>query len=284
MNDLSFRQIVSTSFLLLVFALIGCGGNDVAENSGLDDEVNAPGVDEEATDGQATVADNGDDAGTDAATEPSEPDFFMTSVEFDTEYKADPDAAGAKYTGKTIELTGEIINVGMNLVGSHQLLLEGKKEGFDGRVVCFPKKPYPWKIAAPGQTVKIRGDWPSGPDDLAVGQLINCDIIEVTGDPIPNLTADELVKEIEANPAEATEKYKGKYMLMSGEITKKERVQYEGMLVTLKTATGKAVVCQMFGNDPAYTASLAPGQELHVIGKCELSGDKIRIDSCLLDK
>ncbi|MCH7727869.1 MAG: WD40 repeat domain-containing protein [Planctomycetes bacterium] len=200
--------------------------------------------------------------------------FKVTAKEFGAEFKKDHDAALAKYKGSVVEITGLVKDVGQHISGEHQLILEHVP--FHD-VYCFMKEKYPWNKGSPGQTVKLKGRPSAG------GRLMDCVIIEATGDPCPALTADELGKEFATSSAATKKKYDRKYMILSGEIAKVGR-DGTAHVIYLKNSTkfGVTVTFHPFVRKK-QTQALKVGQSIKVIGRYIYQGaDNVGLYLCLM--
>jgi hypothetical protein len=197
-------------------------------------------------------------------------DYKSTSKEFGDEYKKDKDhnAVNAKYKGKVIELTGQVVSVGFNAGGEPYLGLENVQGEFVP-VMCFTRDPRPWVKAAPGQTVKLKGQWP---EFHITAALWNCEIEEVTGPAPPALTADEFAQEYAKDPAAANKKYDGKWLLLTGEF---DKLESKPLATAFKTKEKEPRVLVYFPADAAKTLmGLQPGQKIKVLGQYGFNGGK----------
>jgi hypothetical protein len=204
-------------------------------------------------------------------------DFTLTSKDFAEEFKKDKTAAHAKYKGKIVEVTGKVESVGRNASDEPILTLEGPPKSFDW-TQCLTRDRYPWKTAAPGQTVTVKG---KGHDFFPGAILLDCEIVEVKGDKPPALTADELAKEYAADPKAAAKKYEEKWIALSGEV---EKVNANDT-VDLKTqAKGPRVRANFGAAEAKQLKGVKPGQKIQVLGNFGLQGaaDEVSLSTCIL--
>src|SRR5205823_3980292 len=131
----------------------------------------------------------------------------------------------------SIDLTGVITSIALSPERDPMLWLEGGK-GEPRGVQCMTRAREPWKQVLPGQTVKLRG---KGPEFSLGAALIECDILDVTGDPPPMLTPDPLAAEHAKGPEATEKKYDKKQLVVEGEIAKIDINDLGLPKITLKT-------------------------------------------------
>src|SRR6516225_7926791 len=107
---------------------------------------------------------------------PGKADFALTVGELTAEIKKDAKAAEAKYMNKTVELTGPLVNISLNRPGETQFSLYNEDRNYPVFVTCGVLGGTPWKKAAGGRTLKIKGKAVSFERVLF---LENCEIVEV---------------------------------------------------------------------------------------------------------
>jgi hypothetical protein len=160
----------------------------------------------------------------------------------------------------------------VNFRGTAQGSLEWDEKTGKG-LTCSFSDPSPWKKAAPGQTVKVRGKAdPFG--------LQGCDIVEVTGDPPPSFTADTLLSE----PGVET-KFYGKYVALTGEIAAVNIEKKGSPEITLKTKQPEPeVVCSLSIASDDRKKELKVGQKVKVYGKTVhklKEGKRFWVENCV---
>jgi hypothetical protein len=195
----------------------------------------------------------------DGATDPGKPAFSLTSGDFFAEFEKNNSDAHAKYKDKTVELTGKLVAISNDpKSGKAQFWLEGPDPAKNAWPLCTMTERYPWKNATPGQTVKVKGKGHPAP----VGaQLVDCVVVEATGDRAPELTADALAKEQAAGTA--AKKYENKYLIVSGEI---DKLDVNSGVFFKTDAKGPKVVAHFGPEEFKKISSWKPGQKIEVIG------------------
>ena len=188
------------------------------------------------------------------------PAFTMTSEAFFNDFMNSPGGSD-KYRNQVVELTGKLGAIGNSYdqTGPAVFSLEGPP-GKSDRVSCFVAERFPWREASPGQTVKLKG---KGNPRLLVPSLVDCVVMEVTGDPATRLTADELCKQ--QTDGVAAEKYRGKYLIVSGEIETVDFDKIGGLIFKTDGKTPK-VHALFKEEDKKRYASWKPGQKVELIG------------------
>jgi hypothetical protein len=133
----------------------------------------------------------------------AKPDVVLKEDELIAELKKD--FTLKQYDGKIVDVTGVV--KGFHFFGTQgqPALRLGSR---DVSYIC--KQPEALALAAPGQTVTLR----LGQSTLA--GPIDCLIVKTEGPAPPELTADQLAKELDADKDGTTKKYKGKHILVKG--------------------------------------------------------------------
>jgi hypothetical protein len=164
-----------------------------------------------------------------------EPDFVLKPEAFLAEFDRDGQAARAKDTGKVIEMAGPIRTFGETRERIPLVLL-GKTEIID-YVTCRMAEEEPWATLAIGQQVRLRGKGsPLGP------MLEGCVVAEKGPNPAVRVTAEQLAAECAADPDATTKKYRGKPLLITGEVIAREE-EVGSVKIVLK---GNERVCVSF--------------------------------------
>jgi hypothetical protein len=186
------------------------------------------------------------------------PDFTLTAEDYLKEWKQDPKAADAKYTGKIVEVSGAVANVGPG-PGSPQVELSGGSDG-SAHLLCLTAEKEPWARVAPGQTIKIKGKQ----SHVLAPQVQDCQPVELgPGGPVP-ISAKDLAAEYAKDRAGTNARYKGKYLLVTGEVAAKDE-SYPNVQVQFKTGGDTKVVCHV--DSLRYGDKVKAGQPLTVVGE-----------------
>ena len=244
----------------VAFAVLGCG-----RGSRSPDASPAP-----STRGADVTIPTGAGSAPTAATTtaPAEtaPDVKLTAEEF---YKESNKVGGdliSKHPGKLVELTGVVKSARISFGGDPILLLFGGAEG--DIVNCDVGDRNPWSKAFPGQTVTLRGMVPKSINDP---KPFVWNIESATGPLPPKMTTENFLKEYIANREVMEKKYKGKHIILLGEVA--EPKMYEKMLTgfSLRSKEKKpVVVCHVYGlggqQEEAFVKGVAkPGQKVTVL-------------------
>ncbi len=188
-------------------------------------------------------------------------EFKLTSAEFVTEFTRDVNGAHLKYGDKVIELTGTLETIQNDVSGHPHFNLEGPDPNKLDRGICQMKEQLPWARATPGQTVTVKGRCDH---TVLVPRLVDCEILSVAGDPVPQLTADEFAKRTSDPELLKKDRTKYRYLIVSGEI---DRIDPSNSGLFLKA---QKPGCLIHFTPEDYkrlnVASWKPGQHLEVIG------------------
>jgi hypothetical protein len=143
------------------------------------------------------------------------PDFSLTPEQYFADHKIDGPVA-RKYTGKIIELTGKIKEMGYDEKIGPYVDLPGDPPDKIGRtetVRCATVDREPWAKTVPGTTVKIRGRW----QDFGWGKgLANCVFIDLGPSPAISISATQLANEWQKNNFDLSKKYR--YLIVEGQV------------------------------------------------------------------
>jgi hypothetical protein len=188
----------------------------------------------------------------------------LSSREFYEDFTKDSRAAQAKYNGKRIEITGLVKSHKAFITGQNIFLLEGDPENLYFGVECIPRDDgYPAMLAAPGQTVTVKGRTRF---EFATHILFDVEIVKVEGPKPPVFTTDSLAAEFAKDHDAAMSKYKNKWAAVSGEIETAEASHLNEATLVLKTLSkGPRVVAHF----PAHTTrktAFKIGQKIEFIG------------------
>lgn len=206
----------------------------------------------------------------------AKPDFSLSAEDFMKEFKASESDARKKYKGKVIELSGEVTGIGRNISGEDSISL--KAPDLLG-MMCFTAMEEPWTKAVPGQKVKLKGK---------LGEygavLIYCVFTDPGKYAGVEMTAAELAKEYAADPDATSKKYNDKYLILSGEVEKKEYNSAGAVSVYLKAPESKVRVAVSFtAFEKELSRKIKPGKPLKVIGQYSLNfgKDEVKLLMCL---
>ena len=182
--------------------------------------------------------------------------FVVTAKAWAEERKKDSEAFETKYKGRTIEVTGLVLEPVSSISGGvdpRAFWVEGIPGDPDTKFKCITDSADPWwNKVLPGQTVKAQGK-------CQVMNLFPAKILEATGPKPPMLTVDELVKD----PKGVRQKYLDKPVIVTGEIAKVESTIEEDH-ITLKTSEkAPSVVC--FAPKSARHSQLKSGEKVRVL-------------------
>jgi hypothetical protein len=206
------------------------------------------------------------------------PDVTMTAADYAAEFKKDKKAAAEKYNGKIIQLTGTVDHFAKNITGDVEMLLAVKGD-FVG-VICFTTDKQPWNHATPGQSVQVKGAFPEITFSPA---LVHCVIVEASGTKAPTLTAEALGKEYDADAKAVEEKYKDKWLFLTGTVADKQEKD-KAVRVFFKTDSKVKVVASFTPTDKADADQIKVGDKVRVIGHfSELYAEKgeVAVGQCL---
>jgi hypothetical protein len=255
------RWSVVPVFAIVALAIVGCAPGSTGPNS--------PPAPSTVSPDQATPADKRAPLVADPKAGPAEntPDAKLTVEEFYKESQKDPNYLINKHAGKLVELTGGVRAAMLDFGGDPVLLLNVGGSEFD-RVNCPVGDRNHWSKAFPGQTVTLRGRVPSSVNDP---KLFVWEIKSVTGPQPTRLSVEDFVKEVVADPEAAEKKYKGKRVILTGEVA--EPKTHEGKLVGVRLSLKEkepAVVCYAVGaggsKEEDFVKGVAkPGQKVTVL-------------------
>jgi hypothetical protein len=193
------------------------------------------------------------------------PDFTVTAGELADEYKKDSKAMAAKYKGKVIEVSGLLDGYTWAALGLKEPVLTVVDPKDTKRSVqCFTDDLKPWSKALPGQEVKVKGTY----YDFGQAALKQTEILSVTGDKPPTVTAAELAKEFATDALAAQKKYKGKYVVLTGEVDKVAPGK-----ITLKTEAGMPPIQGLFARE--FEMTLKPGQKVKALAYLSYGGKDV---------
>lgn len=159
---------------------------------------------------------------------PDAPVVKLTAAEFGNELKADKQATLEKYKGKWLEITGIVESVSKkNLSGESQLAMAGQDDlpanhklyhlDLSKYLVFNMTDPALWESTSPGAKVIMRGTLARVPGGAGFDHST---MIDNQGQPVPNITAEELATLYIEDSGAFKAKYEGKTFVVSGEFSK----------------------------------------------------------------
>jgi hypothetical protein len=225
---------------LMVLALLtaGCNGKKDVENGKDKDGKPAEMDDKSSRDEEKPVA-------------------SLTSVEYQEQ------RLYTDYLHQTIELTGNVMEVGFYAVGKPVVWLEGTK---NVRVACLTRDKAPWKGVLPGQRVKLQGK--VRPNAPWLDGLIDCVIVDVKGAPPPTMKPDELAAEFNGNPEAAMKKFEERFFILDAEIASVDTDEFDLADITLKTTSVKPRIHLRFTASEGEQAKiLKAGDKVKAVGQ-----------------
>jgi hypothetical protein len=212
-------------------------------------------------------------------------DFTMSTDDYDKDAQ-DPTKRD-KYVGKVFELKGVVKSYNRDiLTGTPAISL---KAGAMGEIRCRTIDKEPWATVSPGQEVTIK----ARSNRLSYPSLIDCIFVQKGDNPAIVITADKLAEEYGAAAEPTNEKYKDKYLIVTGEVT--DQKQELGPTQATLTVKGNDKVnikitidshkggLNALGADPNKPQDLQPpnmvGKEIKFIGRygAQLSDKEITL-------
>jgi hypothetical protein len=276
MSTVRCRRPVVPVFAALAFAIVGCGPRDTSPTPPTAPSTRRPDQATPAAFGSAAVADPK------ATAAENTPTAKLTAEEFSNAVKEDSNYLIAKHAGKLVELTGVVEAAKRDFGGDPVLLLNAGGKSYS-LINCPVSDRNHWSKAFPGQTVTLRGRAPTSAADPVP---FVWHIQSVTGPQPARKSVEDFVKEVVADPEATEKKYKGKPIILTGEVA--EPRLHEGKLVGVRLALKEkepVVVCYAIGlggeKETAFIRGVAkPGQKVTVVveyegyyaGKIDLRG------------
>lgn len=205
-------------------------------------------------------------------------DFTLSPEDFAQQLKADEAGTTAKYRGKVIEVTGYLdryINASLDKV---QLCIRVPDRFL--YIFCNMPDPDPWDVAAPGQTVTVRGTFP---DKFILPTLTDCVIVKASGECRSRLTATELARRCDADPEAVQAEFEYGGLVVSGVV---EEAEKKGLYwwVTFRTGTTYRVVVEMSW-PVSDEERIRAGNRIRVVGifsKVDTKTGEVRFSSGIL--
>jgi hypothetical protein len=203
-------------------------------------------------------------------------DVTFTPTEYYAEFEKLGMRIGQQYQGKVIELKGVVKGIG-TLSGKPELLVVSPgNEQADVRCWMSGEEEF-WAKVSKGQQVTVKG---LVRDPQASPMLIECEITGTGPSMAVTITAEELAKEVASDGDKATAKYKGKSLILTGEVISAEP-RGSLKLVTLKGTTDEPVECFFYSDSSikAWDKKLVPGVKLKMYAEYDTG---IRLEHCEL--
>ena len=198
------------------------------------------------------------------------PDFVVDAAVWYAEFKADRTAAGKKYQGKVIELTGEVHRVDaepFHRFGYIYLKVEGTLNGIRC-ATSFDEKP--WLKVKEGSKVRIKGR-----SDGEIGSSFDAVEISEPGPRPEVLDAAQLAKEVRENRVAAKKRYEGKQWNVAGEIVEISKSKNDRFLVKIKGESEIEVHLDFVDGKYDELKTAKPGQRLRVYGEPFWYNDRV---------
>lgn len=202
----------------------------------------------------------------------AKPDHTVTPAAWHAEFKADKEAAGKKYAGKVIELTGTVATVAENEdAGISFVHLKVDKDIFGVR--CATKDMALWEKVVDGCEVTVRGKLADGA--IFAGELLPAAVVKVDKNPSLSATAADLVKQFKADATKLGDSHNGKWVYVEGEFVSSGEVKNGGIYFVLKGDADCPIKCHVPLDAEKRMKTLRPGQKLKVLGQFyAFKGDK----------
>lgn len=207
------------------------------------------------------------------------PDYTLSAEEFHAEYKKGSQAAAEKYKKKIIELTGVVDNIGRNIGSDPYIILKVEKELIG--VYCTTRDDEPWLKVLPGQTVKVKGEWPEFSVSAAI---VNSVIVDPGKRVAVEMTAQQLADAFAKDPKALEEKHKDKFIILTGKVVERQFNSVGAASVTLATTGNVKVKCSFTAFEKDGVKALKIGDEVKIAGQYTFNfgGEEVGLYFCLL--
>jgi len=207
--------------------------------------------------GQPNPSSTGTGGGTPSPNKPTgeqkpeevKPDFVMTIQEYGDEFEKGFEKKNietdAKYSYKTVEVTGQLLRYDSTKDGMVAVIGTPNVDSYS--CMCELKDPTPWKTTLPGQTVKVLGKVKSA---YRVLYMKDGAILSSTGDGPATRSAIEVAKEYKTDQESFIKKYAGDaHLILTGDIdTVIVHEDRDSVEVTVTKKSDGAVVTCFFNN------------------------------------
>jgi hypothetical protein len=188
--------------------------------------------------------------------QPQAPEFSVSADAFYEAYNKSKNGQ-QKYDNKVGDVSGVVYAFGRVDASMSNVLL--KVAGSPQSVECHLNDASPWNKLCPGQKARFRGK-------ALGGYLLDAVLVETGPSPAIRVSARQLAKEYAADAQAADKKYRGKYLLVEGEVADKQLDKTEFTTVYL-TGEGKTrILCGFPSFKKEETVTVQTGQPLTVLG------------------
>lgn len=236
------RLVFALALALASLALAGCSKKPAdQQNGGL--EPNRPGL--PAPDPRAT-----------------ELPVVTTADAWHAEFKTN--AAGAKYKGRVIEISGTVDILGMDFDGRAVGLTLKVKNEFLG-VQCKSDDALIWEKLSPDSEVTLRGRWDHNFPHL--GNLVQVTVVSVKSNPALARTPGELVKQAKDKPFDLAEELRGKWFYIEGKFASRGKEPSGEETLTLEGADGASVKAFLVNEVQLAAMELKQGQQVKALAQ-----------------
>jgi len=186
------------SFLLLLSS--GCGGGDKEKK------------------GPGPIVDKGKDGDKDKngdkGTENRKPDFTLTADEIVKELTKDEKAGQQKFSGKLVEITGEVDSVQVTNEPWARVWLKGS--GKHPAIFCVVSTDQVPKASQLSRKQKVKLTGTAGEKLGTYSDLDKCSLIELDKSNVIRITSEDFAKEFTADKKAAMSKYTDKDLIITG--------------------------------------------------------------------
>jgi hypothetical protein len=271
------RLQVSLLFLLLV----GCSGSK-EDNKKPDGSVSKS-TDREKPQPTTKPEKTEKDSDREEKPPPQSAEMRITSEKIGEEFRNDVKATTAKYNDKVLELSGVVEEIGLSSRNDAYLLLEGTQIPTQQLIECLTTDKEPWNRVTPGQTVTLRGRC-----EILGGEMKfrNCQIVEPKSPVRVGIKSTDLAQAYEKDAEAAAKTYEGKWLEVSGEFDKVDRLtSMEKAVVMLKIPGKVGISCVVDGGMVALAEKLKGGQSIKVLGRVKVfdpGAGGVELLSCVL--
>lgn len=193
-------------------------------------------------------------------TRPRTPEVILTAEQLDAEFADDSQKAIQKYAGRVMQITGRVSRVS-EIAGEMRYHLGARPMVISTQY--FVRNGNPWYCVRPGQTVTLLGEGYS-----VYPCLINCEVIKVSGKPLPTLPAVLLGKYLESDRVGFRNRFYLLQLTVSGEVIQKapSKTLTDHIEVTLRSTTNTSVTCEMIAEEAMATESVRIGDSVTITG------------------
>jgi hypothetical protein len=211
------------------------------------------------------------------------PDFSLTAQQLFDEYQQDKAETHKKYEGKVIEVTGVVMNCrasGDQATLNFNIKKEEDKHEGAG---CILQEKKAWGQHGNGQKVKVKGTW--GGRGYFGAAIVDAVVVEADPNPAVLYPSEQMARDYEANPADMSDRYDGKSVVVEGEVVKKEEQKGAFNMLFFKGTDKTQVACRFEFSDREQTDPVKVGQKVKVYGEYSLlfsSDNNPTLHWCLL--